>query len=346
MADILADRRLRPKIAMVCQPEYFRFMYETDLDNLAEVAEFRTTMEMAAEDYRALVDYDADFNFFCRGEFVPNEVLEQLRGHRIALSSEPFPRRLDGRWRLTRDSLSRYLWFRMIRRKPFDYLFHYDAASLPLMERDGLTPSGAYPFPVATHVYSPRSMPRRWDVFFIGRGTRHRESYFWQLKHELDFLHIDHGVWGPPLVDYICGSAISLNVHAEDEVSWEPRVQMLLACEAFVISEPITPNPYLREGVDYVEVSSPTEMREAVEHYLEHDEERLAIAKSGRSRVVEVLDSRAAFSGLMAAVTEGSARPFNPGPPWPVLSVLGRSRSMMARLRDVSREMARRAREG
>ena len=325
-------RPVHPRIAMVCQPEYFRFMYETDLTDLGEVAEFRTTMEMGSGDYAALLDYDADFNFFCRGEFVPDEVLCQLRGTRIALSSEPFPRRVNGRWELTRDSVGRYLWFRMIRRKPFDYLYHYDAASLPLLERDGLSPSGAFPFPVATAVYAPRSLPRRWDVFFIGRSTPHREAYFWPLKHVYEFLHISHGIWGPPLVEYICSSVVSLNVHAEGEVSWEPRLQMLLSCEAFVISEPITPNEFLRPGVDYVAVTSPSEMRDAVDHYLQHADERRAIAKSGRARVLEVLDSRASFARLLAAVEEGTVRPFAPGSPWRVMSGLGRTRSVLARL--------------
>jgi hypothetical protein len=318
---------------MVCQPEYFRFTYETDLADLGEVAEFRTTMEMGPRDYEALVDFDADVNIFFRGEFVPDEVLRRLRGSRIALSSEPFPRRVNGRWEFTRDSLGRYLWFRMIRRKPFDYLFHYDAASLPLLERDRLSPAGAFPFCVATHVYAPHDLPRRWDLFFIGRSTPHREEYFWPLKHVYDFLHIAHGIWGPPLVEFICSSAISLNVHAEDEVSWEPRLQMLLACEAFVISEPLTPNQLLRPGVDYLAVTSPSELRDAVEHYLHHEDERRAIARSGRARVQEVLDSHTSFARLLASVEDGTARSFAPRSPWRVMSVLGLTRSILARLR-------------
>ena len=221
----------------------------------------------------------------------------------------------------------------MIRTKPFDFLYHYDAASLPLLERDGLSPAGAFAFPVATRVYAPGTTAPKWDLFFIGRSTAHREAYFAPLKHVHEFLHISHGVWGPPLVAYVNSAAISLNVHAEDEVSWEPRLQMLLACQAFVISEPITPNEALVPGEHFVAVSSPAEMRDAVEHYLRHEDERRAIAAAGRARVLEVLDSRAAFSRLLASVLDGTARRFEPGRPWSVINRLGRARSAWARLR-------------
>ena len=95
-------------------------------------------------------------------------------------------------------------------------------------------------------------------MFFIGRSTAHRERFFGALKHYKQFLHICHGVWGPALVDHMCAAKVCLNVHAENEVSWEPRMQMMLACGVFVVSERITPNPYLRPGVDYVQADSIT----------------------------------------------------------------------------------------
>ncbi len=42
------------------------------------------------KDYTSLIKFDPDIAFFFRGEFVPGEVLNPLRGLKISLSSEPF----------------------------------------------------------------------------------------------------------------------------------------------------------------------------------------------------------------------------------------------------------------
>lgn len=288
-------------------------MYEDDLDVFAEVSEFRLKMGLSVADFKPLIDYQADYNFFFRGEFVPAGVLEQLTGVRIALSSEPFPRVSDGRYEFTLDSVGRYMTFRSLRRMPYDYVFHYDAASLPVLKRDKLFLSGEFAFPVATSIYRPRELPKNWDLFFIGRSTPHRESHFGLLKHHYNFLHICHGVWGEPLVDYICAAKICLNVHAENEVSWEPRMQMMLACGAFVISEKITPNQYLRPGTDYVEVGSPNELHSAVKYYLENDRLRNEIAKQGQARVLEMLSSRKCFRDLIDQIEQNRYKRFTAG---------------------------------
>lgn len=294
----------RLKIAIFSQPEYFRFMYEQELESFADVFEFKLQIGLLAADLNPLIEYQADYNFFFRGEYLPDGVLEQMKGIRVALSSEPFPRLVNGRYEYTIDSILRYFLFRSIRCKPFDYVFHYDAGSLPFLKWDKLFISGQFAFPVATSVYCPHERPKTWDLFFIGRSTVHRETYFGFLKHHYNFIHICHGIWGEPLVDYLCAAKICLNVHAENEVSWEPRMQMMLACGAFVISEKVTPNSYLRPGIDYVEINSPQELHQAVDYYLQNDGERMRIAKNGHKRVLEVLDSKNCFQQLITGLDE------------------------------------------
>jgi hypothetical protein len=303
-----------PKIAFISQPEYFRFIYEHDLDDLAEVSEFKLTYSMNEAQFSDILEFNADYNFFFRGEYVPSEVLQKLRGVNINLSSEPFPREINGHIEFSGDSLGRYSSFRMIRNKPFDYIFHYDASSLNFMKRDGLTISGDFAFPVATGVYKPIAVPKEWDIFFIGRSTNHRERYFGPLKHNFNFLHIAHGVWGIDLVKYISASRICLNVHAENEISWEPRMQMMLACRAFIISEQITPNKYLRPGIDFILVGNQNEMIDAVSHYLLFPDERDAIALSGYNRVQELLCCRTAFDGLIEGIVMQRYPKFAPKP--------------------------------
>ena len=296
------------KIAFVSQPEYFRFCYESDLNSDHEVREFPFHFGMTETDLDELVAFQPEAVFFFRGEFVPQSVLKKLTGCKIAISSEPFPRYLNGKLEYTLDSVKRYLDFRKrIRNLSYDYVFHYDAASLDYMGKDGLHLSGSFPFPVATDTYYPDNrIEPEWDIFFIGRSTPHRERFFGPLKHHKSFLHICHGIFGPPLVKYIHQAKVNLNVHAENEVSWEPRMQMLLAAGAFVISEPITPNPVLRPGVDYIEARTPAEMFELTDYYLTHDEERQAIAQSGRERVLQCLAAKLTFIKLIKEIELGN----------------------------------------
>ncbi len=287
------------KIAIFSQPEYFRFMYEKELDSFAETFEFKLVVGIEESDLAVFIDYQADYNIIFRGEYFPDGALNKLSGIKIALSSEPFPRFVDGRREYTLDSIKRYLTFRAIRNKTFDYVFHYDASSLPLIKLDGMHLSGQFAFPVATSVYKPIDQAKQWDLFFIGRSTKHRENHFSFLKHHYNFLHICHGIWGEELVDYISKAKICLNIHAENEISWEPRMQMMLACGSFVISEKITPNTYLRPGIDFIEVFSVNELHQKVAYYLAHETERIKIAESGRQRVLQVLNSKNNFQELI-----------------------------------------------
>lgn len=301
------------KIAIVCQPEYFRQHYETELAELWDFMEFPFNFSMSAEEFQPLLSFNPDLVFFFRGEFVPDSVLQALKGRTVAVSSEPFPRITRGRLDFTFDSLLRYSFFRAIRNKPFDYVFHYDASSLPVFEFDGLGISGTFPLPVPTSVYRPLSLPKRWDLCFFGRSTQHREKFFGPLKHYYNFLHVAHGMVGADLVSHVNASKICLNIHAEDEISWEPRMQVMLSTGAFVVSEPISDNKWLIPGEHFVEVKSPEEAREAVAHYLKNETARAEIARRGRERVLLTLECKQAFSSLVQAIAANQVERFRPG---------------------------------
>jgi hypothetical protein len=285
------------RIAFIGQPEYFRFCYEKELDSLGEVREFNLNFSMGLNHFIPLQEFNADINIFFRGEFVPNEVLKNLKGIKVNLSSEIFPKYIDGKLIVSLDSLNRYEYFvKAIKDKSFDYIFHYDKTSIKFMQEDNLFLSGEFCFPVATEIYKPQDISEKWDFFFIGRSTEHRESFFSSLKHYYNFLHICHGIWGEPLVNYMNQSKILLNIHAENEISWEPRVQMLMATGKMVISEKLSYNNYFIPGQDYVEISSPEEIYQKAEYYLKNDHERLKIAENGKRKVMNYLSSKKVFT--------------------------------------------------
>jgi spore maturation protein CgeB len=292
------------KIAIISQPEYFRAFYENDLDPLGEVREFKFNYTMTEGDFLDLEEFDADFNFFFRGEFFPEGVLNRLQGHKIALSSEPFPNYVDGSLNYSSDSLRRFEEFKKIVTKSYDYIFHYDKSSLRFLSEKGLKLSGEFVFPVALSVYKKKDMEKKWDVFFIGRSTEYREHFLGLLKHYKNVLHIAHGVYGHDLVTYINQSKLVLNLHAENEISWEPRVQMLLASGSMLLSHKITKNNYLTPGVDYVEVDNndPLDLYSKVEYYLSHDHERSVIVANGLRNVQRNFNSFCNFKLLIDGI--------------------------------------------
>lgn len=284
------------KIAFIGQPEYFRFCYEKELDFLGEIREFNLNSSMNPADFAVLQTFNADINIFFRGEFVPEEVLINLTGMKVNLSSEIFPKYINNGLSFSSDSIKRYEDFtKSMKNKSFDYIFHYDKTSIKFMEEDNLFFSGEFCFPVATETYKYQELPENWDLFFIGRSTRHRESLFGYLKHHYNFLHICHGLWGESLVSYMNQSKILLNIHAENEISWEPRLQMLMATGKMVISEKISCNSILIPGKDYVEVCSREELHKASEYYLENHAERLKIAESGKNKIIDHLSTKKIF---------------------------------------------------
>lgn len=301
------------KIAFISQPEYYRFMYENCLSKDFITKEFRLVEVIKNPNATELIEFDAHINIFFRGELLPNDILESLSGLKINLSSEPFPCMIENHPQYSWDLLRRYLEFRHIRTKPFDYIFHIDKHSLPFMEKDGLHLSGEFIYPVALDVYRPILQQKNWDLFFIGRSTRHRERFFGSLKNHYNFLHIAHGMWGQELVEYINASKICLNIHAEKDHFWEPRMQMMLACGAFVISEPIPANEILQPGIHYIEVSSSCELSEAVEYFLRHKQEREAISQSGYQQVCEKLDSITVFNNFISDIQADNYEKYQAG---------------------------------
>lgn len=285
------------KLAFIGQPEYFSFIYDGEWQGI-DKRSFTMRFNQVHADYQDLIDYKADINYFFRGEFVPDSVLAALSGLCVNLSSEPFPKCFNGQLQYTKDSLARYLVFRTIREKRFDYVFHYDGASLEFIRKDNLFLSGEFPLPVSLDVYRKFELPKIWDLFFIGRSSNHRETYFGPLKHHYHFLHIAHGVWGKTMVNYANQARIALNMHAENEISWEPRVQILLAMGCFVLSEKLTTNKIIIPGADYVETTSPSDCFEKVCYYLKHPDEMNKVASHGRSTIYQYLDSEKSFKNL------------------------------------------------
>jgi hypothetical protein len=153
------------KIAFVAQPEYNAPLYETDLDDLYEIRRFPIVFYPAQRDVATatsmadLITLAPDIAVFFRPDFINNDVLRRLTGLKIAISTEPYPKYISGAFHYTSDSIKRLKLLTRVAVHQFDYLIHYDQASLSFLELMGLRVSGPFVLPVATRIWRPPEQP-------------------------------------------------------------------------------------------------------------------------------------------------------------------------------------------
>ena len=301
------------KVAFVGQPEYFQASYENDLDDLYHVGSFplrfnpALDMEADASTMSDLIAFSPDITVFFRGEYISNSLISRLSGIKIGYSTEPFPKLINKRFHYTKDSIKRFKYFLRFSDRKFDFTFHYDEASRSFIELMGIRLSGYQPLPVATQTWRPQSspVPEKWDIVFLGRSTPHREQFFGPLKRDLQFLHIAHGINGKDAMEYYNAGRIALNIHAEPELSWESRIQYLMACGRLVVSEPLSPNAYFEADRHYVEASSPGDLYEKCLKILSYETEYEVMRAAAREIVCEKLSARLVFPSLFQACVSG-----------------------------------------
>jgi hypothetical protein len=301
------------RVAFVGQPEFFQMCYENDLDDLYEVGSFplrfspARDMQADCSTMRDLISFSPDLTVFFHGEYASGDLVAALPGIKVCYSTEPFPKLIDNKFHYTMDSVTRFKSFLRTADRKFDYVFHYDEASRKFIELMGIRLSGYQPLPVATRMWRPPSCPppKKWDVVFIGRSTEHRERLFGPLKRDLRFLHIAHGIAGGDAMAYYHAGHIAVNVHAEPELSWESRVQLMMACGVLVVSEPLSPNSYLLPGRHYVEATSPQHLYDKCQEVLSREGDYEGMRVAARELVDERLSTRRVFPPLFAACASG-----------------------------------------
>ncbi len=292
------EERRRLRVAFVGQRLYFAFMYG-DLGSDYNVEHFELKFGAAPDYYAALVDFDPHVAFFFRPEHYPDELLSRLRGVKVALSSEPLPKYVVGKFVTSRDMEQRFDSVKAAWKKPYDRYFHYDRTSLRFLGEQGLKLDGEFAFPVDLAAYHPTGGAKKWDWGFIGRDTPWRDAFLSAAKRDYNGLHVAHGIYDADFVEMMGACRIGVNLHVDREVSLEPRMQMMAAMKMMILSEPLSHHGFFVPGFHYVPVAGPDDFHEKLRYYLSHEEEREAIARAGYDLVRERLSSRTSFAQLV-----------------------------------------------
>lgn len=251
-----------------------------------------------------LVDFQPDVAIFFRPQLFSNTLLSRLTGVKIGLSTEPFPKLIDTAFHYTKESICCFKALLGAASLDFAYIFHHDAASASFMQRMGVRLSGTVPLPVATMTWQEAAREDKWDLAFVGRSTNHRERHFVDLKRDFRFLHVSHGIFARDALPYYHASRIGLNIHAEPELRWEPRVQQLMAAGMLVVSEPLSPNALLAPAEHFVEVRDPAETYQVCREIIADITKFETIRRAGHDRVQRELSARLVWPRLIERCLE------------------------------------------
>jgi hypothetical protein len=305
------------KVAFIGQPEYNSPLYEDDLDDIYTTRKFNASFDLklnklSAKSMPGLIEFRPDISICFRPEYFSKELVAVLSGIKVGISTEPFPKYVNGEFYYSLDSISRFK--NLLRAAPlgFDFIFHYDSASLSFMALMGVNLSGVVALPVATRTWTAgTAVPgaeraNNWDVVFLGRSTTHRERHFLPLKRDFRFLHVAHGIEGKDILPYYHASTIGLNVHSEPEVMWEPRVQQLMAAGLLVVSEQISPNEILVPGEHFIETNEPSSTYEICKQIMKDPRQFEDIRRAGYERVRNCLSARQIWPSLISGCLEGN----------------------------------------
>jgi hypothetical protein len=287
----------KTKIAFVGQPEYFRCLYETDLDEDYDVKEYAISMGDPKR-YKVLLEDKSDIMFFFRGEFVPADILSRIKAIRVQLSSEPLP--TDTFYTVDRVTRLKMLF---ANRNKFDKFYHYDKTSIKTLEKNGFDVDGEFIFPVATEFYHRSVRPNPiWDAGFFGRSNNYRESILGIPKRDYNILHVAHGITGDFFNDNLSRCKIGLNIHCEQAPSFEHRLQTMMACGVPCMSQPLTHEDCLKRDKHFVQFEYKDHFLTQFKEFLADEEKRKKIAKAGLEYVRENLSSRKCFGKLIKEI--------------------------------------------
>lgn len=253
------------KIIFLAQTHYFDCCIPDSLDGY-EVSK----INLHYPNVESLRNAESDIWFFFCPYFFPKGLIDSMKGKKVWVSTEPIERPYE---------LQNMV--KLYQSAHFDYVTHYDKTHLEKMKSMGIKVDLEFQLPVNFNKYRPLKKEKRYDLFFSGRSTPHRETMMATLKRDYNLLHAAHGLIDDHYVELLNSSRIALNIHIDSFRQLQHRVQNMMACGVFVVSERLSHNDGIKEGEHYITAYNQGSLRAVVDYYLKHEEEADEISRHG-----------------------------------------------------------------
>jgi len=225
--------------------------------------------------YRRFVNApECDAFLLQRGDYFPIPLIKSIRVPRFFLTTELVSRCQDQE--------------RLLKSGLFDHIFlHTKNCVDTVISRNWAKPGQCSLLLLSFDENLHRKIPgtvKDIDLLFVGWLSERRKNILKKISSQFNCLAT--AAYGEDLVRLANRAKIVLNIHAEDFRDTETRVFETLGCGSFLLSEQLSSeNPFSeRELVQFENIE---DLMEKIRYFLEHDEEREAIAEQGHASALK-----------------------------------------------------------
>ncbi|NOZ06604.1 MAG: glycosyltransferase [Chloroflexi bacterium] len=168
----------------------------------------------------------------------------------------------------------------------FDYVFSHDQANLEVFRQLGCRWVGWLPTAaVDPSIHHKLDLPKERDVLFVGSRTPRRAQILAELARRGIEVYAPE-IWDAEKLNRLFNQArIVLNIHLSDLLNTETRLAEVLGSGSFLLSEELSSPELFRDGEHFVSwpAGDVDDLAAKIGYYLDHEEEREAIAAAGYS---------------------------------------------------------------
>ncbi|MFA5393869.1 MAG: glycosyltransferase [Candidatus Ratteibacteria bacterium] len=217
---------------------------------------------------------DCDAFLLQRGDYFPTPLIKSLRVPRLFLASELVSRNRD------QD--------RLLKSRLFDHTFlHSKDCIHAVTSRNWVKPDKCSlllsAFDDNFHRKNPEIV-RDIDLLFVGRMSNRRRIILQKIAPRFNCLVTK--AFGKEMVRLFNRAKIVLNIHNEDFLDTETRVFETLGCGSFLLTEQLSSeNPFSEH--ELVQFKNTEDLMRKIRYFLDHQEEREAIAERGHSAALK-----------------------------------------------------------
>jgi len=168
----------------------------------------------------------------------------------------------------------------------FGCVFVHTPRSIHAIQQVGLSRVEALMWPGFPAIFFPvAEIKKDIDILFVGAMSKHREAVL-SLASQRHVVTHTQGAFHAQCAALYRRAKIVLNIHFTELPHFECRLIEALGCGAFVLTERLDPANWLIDGQHIVTFDANT-LPEALDHYLNSDDERSRIATAGHGVVQE-----------------------------------------------------------
>lgn len=171
----------------------------------------------------------------------------------------------------------------------FDHAFSHDEGNLDVYRALGARSASWLPTAmVDPQIHRPLGLAKDIDVIFVGSITPRRKTLLEAVQRRVN-VHVAN-TWDPEETNRLFNrSKIVLNIHLSDLPNTETRIAEVLGAGAFLLTEALSSPSYLIDGKHAVSfpLGDVETLASKIVYFLNHEDEREAIAAAGHAYVTE-----------------------------------------------------------